>query len=163
MRPGVWGGRTAARFKRQPRGNRNGMPEEEVAVERVEARKTQSGNTRFVLVDDSGREFTTFKEPIAKQALAAEGRRARITFHEQQRGNYTNVYLDAVETLEDEGGDPEVEERTNEAAWRTSMEAAPFILGGDAVEREVPAEEFFEKMKPLKDLVADDIRDEEGD
>ncbi|HKG43288.1 MAG TPA: hypothetical protein VKB10_03465 [Gaiellaceae bacterium] len=139
------------------------MPEEEVAVERVEARKTQSGNTRFVLVDDSGREFTTFKEPIAKQALAAEGRRARITFHEQQRGNYTNVYLDAVETLEDEGGDPEVEERTNEAAWRTAMEAAPFILGGDAVEREVPAEEFFEKMKPLKDLVADDIRDEEGD
>lgn len=139
------------------------MPEEEVAVERVEARKTQSGNTRFVLVDDSGREFTTFKEPIAKQALAAEGRRARITFHEQQRGNYTNVYLDAVETLEDEGGDPEVEERTNEAAWRTAMEAAPYILGGDAVEREVPAEEFFEKMKPLKDLVADDIRDEEGD
>jgi hypothetical protein len=137
------------------------MPEAEVFVERVEARKTQSGNTRFVLVDDSGREFTTFKEPIARQALAAEGRRARIEFHEQQKGAFTNVYLDAVEPLAGEEPDESAEERTNEAAWRTAVEAAPYILGGDAVEREVPAEEFFEKMKPLKDLVAEDIRPEE--
>src|SRR6185503_7295784 len=130
------------------------MPEEVVKVERVEARKTQSGNTRFVLFDESGREFTTFKEPIARQAVAAEGRRAKITYHEQQRGQFTNVYLDAVETLPD----ADAEERTNEIAWRTAIEAAPYILGGDAVEREVPPEEFFEKVKPLKDLVADDIR-----
>jgi len=135
------------------------MPEEVVKVERVEARKTQSGNTRFVLFDESGREFTTFKEPIARQAVAAEGRRAKITYHEQQRGQFTNVYLDAVETLPgDEPEDADAEERTNEIAWRTAIEAAPYILGGDAVEREVPPEEFFEKVKPLKDLVADDIR-----
>src|SRR3954453_23560508 len=65
------------------------MPDEEVTVERVEARKTQSGNTRFVLVDDSGRQFTTFKEPIARQALAAEGKRAKITYHEQQKDQFT--------------------------------------------------------------------------
>jgi hypothetical protein len=134
------------------------MPEATVTVERVEAKKTQSGNTRFVLVDHSGREYTTFKEPIARQAVAAEGGRARITFHEQQKGNFTNVYLDAVEPLSDEDGDVADEERTNEVAWRTAIEAAPYILGGDAVEREVPPEEFFEKLKPLKDLVADDIR-----
>jgi len=135
------------------------MPEEVVKVERVEARKTQSGNTRFVLSDDRGREFTTFKEPIARQAVAAEGRRAKITYHEQQRGQFTNVYLDAVETLPgDEPEDTDAEERTNEIAWRTAIEAAPYILSGDAVEREVPPEEFFEKVKPLKDLVADDIR-----
>lgn len=130
-------------------------------VARVEGHKTQSGNTRFVLVDDSGREFTTFKEPIARQALAAEGRRARIRFHEQQKGNFTNVYLDAVEPLPEDDADADVEERTNEAAWRTAVEAAPYILGGDAVEREVPPEEFFEKIKPLKDLVAEDIRPED--
>ena len=141
-----------------------GMPEEIVTVERVEAKKTQSGNTRFVLVDDSGREFTTFKEPIARQAVAAEGRRARIKFHETQKGNFTNVYLDGVEPLPDEdGADPEAEERTNEVAWRTAIDAAPFILAGDAVEREVPPEEFFEKLKPLKDLVAEDIRPDEPD
>jgi hypothetical protein len=138
------------------------MPEETVTVERVEARKTQSGNTRFVLVDESGRQFTTFKEPIARQALAAEGRRAKITYHEQQKGQFTNVYLDAVEPLESEA-DAEAEERTNEVAWRTAIEAAPYILGGDAAEREVPPEEFFEKVKPLKDLVADDIRPDEAD
>jgi hypothetical protein len=114
-----------------------------------------------VLVDDMGREFTTFKEPIARQAVAAEGRRARITFHETQRGTYTNVYLDRVEALPEEGVDSETEERTNEVAWRTAIEAAPYILGGDAAEREVPPEEFFEKIKPLKDLVADDIHPED--
>jgi|SRR5919197_2771625 hypothetical protein len=140
------------------------MAEATVTVERVEAKKTQSGNTRFVLVDDSGREYTTFKEPIARQAVAAEGRRARIQFHETQRGNFTNVYLDAVEPLPDDGDDAVDEERANEVAWRTAIEAAPYILSGDAVEREVPPEEFFEKLKPLKDLVADDIRpDDEPD
>jgi hypothetical protein len=138
------------------------MPEAIVTVERVEAHKTQSGNTRFVLVDDSGREYTTFKEPIARQAVAAEGRRARITFHETQRGTFTNVYLDSVEPQPQEAADDD-EERTNEVAWRTAIEAAPYILGGDAVEREVPPEEFFEKVKPLKDLVADDIRPDEPD
>jgi hypothetical protein len=138
------------------------MPEEVVNVERVEAHKTQSGNTRFVLVDDSGREFTTFKEPIARQAAAAEGRRAKITYHEQQRGQFTNVYLDAVELLPGDEPD-EAEEHANEVAWRTAIEAAPYILSGDAVEREVPPEEFFEKLKPLKDLVAEDIRPDEPD
>jgi hypothetical protein len=139
------------------------MPEAIVKVERVEAHKTQSGNTRFVLVDDSGREYSTFKEPIARQALAAEGQRARIEFHESQRGNYTNVYLDAVEPLPHETAEGDEEERTNEVAWRTAIEAAPYVLGGDALEREVPPEELFEKVKPLKDLVADDIRPDEPD
>ena len=134
------------------------MPEAVVNVERVEAHKTQSGNTRFVLVDERGREYSTFKEPIARQAVAAEGQKARITFHEQQRGNFTNVYLDAVEPLPEEVDDTVGGEHTDEVAWKTAIEAAPYILEGDAVEREVPAEEFFEKIKPLKDLVAEDIR-----
>ena len=134
------------------------MPEAVVNVERVEAHKTQSGNTRFVLVDERGREYSTFKEPIARQAVAAEGQKARITFHEQQRGNFTNVYLDAVEPVPEEADDTVGGEQTDEVAWKTAIEAAPYILEGDAVEREVPAEEFFEKIKPLKDLVAEDIR-----
>jgi len=137
------------------------MPEAVVNVERVEAHQTRSGNTWFVLVDDSGREYTTFKEPIARQAVEAEGQKARITFHEQQRGNFTNVYLDAVEPLPDEATERDGEKHADEVAWKTAIEAAPYILEGDAVEREVPAEEFFEKMKPLKDLVAEDIRGDE--
>ena len=135
------------------------MPEEEVLVREVQAKRTQSGNTRFVLVDDGGREFTTFKEPIAKSALAAEGTRARIKWHEQERNGFTNVYLDSVEPLEggDAGegtGDP-----VDEVAWNATIEAAPWLLGSSAPKSAVPPEELFEKLQPFKELVADDIRD----
>src|SRR4051795_10853794 len=77
------------------------MPDAEVRVAEVKAFKTRSGNTRFVLVDDQGKEYSTFKESIAARLPGLEGRRARITFHEQQRDGFTNVYLDAVEALEE--------------------------------------------------------------
>ena len=139
------------------------MPEATVLVSRVEAHKTRSGNTRFVLIDDERREYSTFKEPIARQAVAAEGKRARIQFHETRKDGFTNVYLDGVEPLEDEAEVDADEERANEAAWRTAVEAAPYVLSGDAVEREVPPDELFEKLKPLKDRIAEDIRPADGD
>src|SRR3954451_8548295 len=101
------------------------MPERELIVEEVKAFKTQSGNTRFVLHGDDGSEYTTFKEAIARDAVAAEGKRARITFHEQERNGFTNVYLDKVEVLDDEAeADPNVEE----VAWKTAVDAAPWLL-----------------------------------
>jgi hypothetical protein len=75
--------------------------EKEVHVAEVKGFNTGSGNTGFVLKDDDGNEYTTFREAIARQALAAEGGRARIECHEEQRDGYTNVYLDKVEPLED--------------------------------------------------------------
>ena len=137
------------------------MPDAVVTVAEVKAFKTQSGNTRFVLRDDEGREYSTFREQIARDAVAAEGRRARITFHEQQRGNVTNVYLDAVEPLEAEGGDGS-SEAVEEVAWKTAVDAAPWLLGGEP-EEAVPAEELFERLQPFKERVADDIRGEPED
>ena len=137
------------------------MADAVVTVAEVKAFKTQSGNTRFVLRDDEGREYTTFREQIARDALSAEGRRARITFHEQQRGNFTNVYLDAVEPLEE----PEAEgssEAVEEVAWKTAVDAAPWLLGGEP-EQAVPPEELFERLQPFKERVADDIRGEPAD
>jgi hypothetical protein len=137
------------------------MAEAVVKVAEVKAFKTQSGNTRFVLRADDGREFTTFREQIARDALAAEGRRARITFHEQQRGNFTNVYLDAVEALEaehEEGSSEAVEE----VAWKTAVDAAPWLLGGEP-EEAVPPDELYERLQPFKERVADDIRGETSD
>ncbi len=136
------------------------MAERVVDVQEVKAFKTQSGNTRFVLVADDGGEYTTFKEPIAKQAIAAEGRRARIEYHEQERNGFTNVYLDRVEPLEaePEGG----EERVEEVAWRTAVDAAPWLLG-QAPPGGVDPDEAFEKLQPFKERVADDIRDDDTD
>ena len=137
------------------------MAEAVVTVAEVKAFKTQSGNTRFVLRDDEGRKYTTFREQIARDALAAEGRRARIAFHEQQRGNFTNVYLDAVEPLGAEGGDGS-SEAVEEVAWKTAVDAAPWLLGGEP-EEAVPPEELFERLQPFKERVADDIRGEPPD
>jgi hypothetical protein len=138
------------------------MAEAIVTVAEVKAFKTQSGNTRFVLRDDEGREYTTFREQIARDALAAEGRRARITFHEQQRGAFTNVYLDGVEPLEEPDEDGAASEAVEEVAWKTAVDAAPWLLGGEP-EEAVPPEELFERLQPFKERVADDIRGEPGE
>ena len=131
------------------------MPEHEVVVEEVKAFKTQSGNTRFVLRADDGTEYTTFKEAIARAAVAAEGKRARIAFHEQERNGFTNVYLDKVEVLDEPVGDPNIEE----VAWKTAVDAAPWLLG-DAAKGGIDADEAFDKLQPFKERVAEDIRDD---
>lgn len=135
------------------------MADAVVTVAEVKAFKTQSGNTRFVLRDDEGREYTTFREQIARDAIAAEGRRARISFHEQQRGDFTNVYLDAVEPLEEPAEEESSSEAVEEVAWKTAVDAAPWLLGGEP-EEAVPPEELFELLQPFKERVADDIRGE---
>ena len=137
------------------------MAESVVQVAEVKAFKNQSGNTRYVLRDGEGREYTTFREQIARDAVAAEGRKARITFHEQQRGNFTNVYLDSVEALEGESDDG-ASEAVEEVAWKTAVDAAPWLLGGEP-EEAVPPEELFERLQPFKERVADDIRGEPAD
>jgi hypothetical protein len=131
------------------------VPEAEVNVSEVKALKTRSGNTRFVLVDDAGNEYSTFKENVASSLPGLEGRRARITFHEQERQGFTNVYLDKVEPLDEE--ETSEVEAADEVAWKTAVETAPFLLSGDPVEREVPAEEVFDRLQPFKELVAEDI------
>jgi hypothetical protein len=135
--------------------------EKTVDVRKIDEVKTRSGNTRWVLRDAEGKEYTTFRPEIGRRAREVEGSQARIEFHEQQRGDYRNVYLDAVEPLDDE--EWEDSQEADEVAWKTAIEAAPWLLGGAAPEREVPPEELFEKLKPFKDLVERDIEDERVD
>ena len=135
------------------------MAEADVRVAEVKAFKTKSGNTRFVLVDDAGNEYSTFKEQIAAKLPGLEGKRARIQFHEQERNGFTNVYLDAVEPLGEESAGPGGE--VDEVAWKTAMDAAPYLLSSEAVEQEVSPEELFEKLQPFKELVAEDIEGDE--
>jgi hypothetical protein len=123
-----------------------------VTVRDVKALKTRSGTVRFVLVDDAGNEYTTFRPEIGEQARQALGRRARIEFHEQQRGSFTNVYLDRVEVLDA----PEAHE-ADEVAWKTAVDAAPWLLGESPPAEGVEPDELFEKLQPFKELVAEDI------
>lgn len=130
-----------------------------VTVEEVRTFETRGGNLRFVLRDDAGNEYTTFREAIGKRAQQLEGRRVRIEFHEEQRDQYRNVYLDKVEPATDQPPDGDTE--PEEAAWRTAVDAAPWLVGESEPHDEVPPEQLYDKLKPFKDRVAEDIKDGE--
>jgi hypothetical protein len=75
-----------------------------VTIEEVMTFETRTGTVRYVARDSDGNEYTTFRESIGEDAKRFEGQRARIEYHESQRGQYTNVYLDKVEPAPAEGG-----------------------------------------------------------
>ena len=131
-----------------------------VTIAEVEPVKTRSGTIRFVVRDADGNEYTTFRESIGERAQELEGKRVRIEYHEQQRGQYTNVYLDKVEPLAGDHGDEDTD--PEEAGWRTAVDAAPWLVGDSETTEEVPPDELFEKLKPFKDRVAEDIREDDA-
>jgi hypothetical protein len=131
--------------------------EADVLVDKVEEVETRSGKTRYVVRDDHGREYTTFRPAIGREAAKFEGRRAHIEFHEQERNGFQNVYLDAI-TDAPERAEPGAGTEPDESAWSAAIEAAPWVLGTREPDREVPPEELYEKLEPFKRLVADDIR-----
>jgi hypothetical protein len=129
-----------------------------VTIRDVRTFETRGGNVRYVVRDGDGKEYTTFREAIGQEAEKHEGRRARIEYHEEQRGQYTNVYLDKVEAAPEE---PESD--ADEAAWRTAVDAAPWLVGESEPHEEVPPDELYDKLKPFKERVAEDIRDGEDE
>jgi hypothetical protein len=138
------------------------MMEADVLVEKVEEVETRSGKIRYVVRDEHGREYTTFRPGIGREAARFEGRRARIEFHEQERNGFQNVYLDAIAPATGEA-EPGSSTEPDEAAWRTAVEAAPWVLGSREPQGEVPPEELYEKLEPFKRLVAEDIRSGDED
>jgi hypothetical protein len=131
----------------------------EVLVRDVEEVETRTGKTRYVLRDDEGREFSTFRPQIGREAARFKGRRARIEFHEEERNGFRNVYLDAITDARGPERPPAGGTDPDEVAWSTAVEAAPWVLGSRDPEREVPPEELFDKLEPFKRLVAEDIRE----
>jgi hypothetical protein len=120
----------------------------------VRTAETRGGNTRYVVRDAEGHEYTTFREHIGERARELQGTRVRITYHEEQRDRYTNVYLDGVEPAQEastRAGDTDPQE----AAWRTAVDAAPWLVGEPG--KQVGPDELYEKLKPFEERVAADI------
>ena len=138
--------------------------EDVVQIDEVMTFETRTGNTRYVVRDSEGKEYTTFRESIGNEAKRLDGQRVRIEYHENQRGQYTNVYLDKVEPAPEPagGGGGGAAPDPDEAAWRTAVEAAPWLVGESEPHEEVPPDELFEKLRPFKELVAEDIEDGES-
>lgn len=130
-----------------------------VTLAEVRTEQTRNGNVRYVTKDHDGTEYTTFREEIGERAKQLQGQRVRLEYHEQTRGGYTNVYLDKVEPA-DRPAEPEADS-AEAAAWRTAVEAAPWLVGepGKAVE----PEKLYEKLKPFEERVAEDIEEHSQD
>jgi hypothetical protein len=134
--------------------------EADITVESLKAVEARSGNTRYVLRDTEGREYTTFRPKIGKEASSYEGRRARIEFHEEERNGFHNVYLDAIHTAPAAEAEPGGHgSDAEEAAWTAAVDAAPWLLGEKEPERAVAPDELYERLEPFKSLVARDIRE----
>ena len=131
--------------------------ETETQIESVQKSETRNGNTRWVVRDADGREYTTFRPQIGEQAERFEGKRATLEYHEQERNGFQNVYLDAVKGAPEpqaagDDSDPD------EVAWNTAVEAAPWLLGSSEPKEELEPDELYEKLEPFKRRVAEDIR-----
>jgi hypothetical protein len=128
-----------------------------VTISEVDPVKTRSGTIRYAVKDTDGNEYTTFRESIGERAQQLQGQPVRIEYHEQQRGEYTNVYLDKVEPAPEaaRASDSDAEE----AAWRTAVDAAPWLVGESDPDEAVAPDDLYEKLKPFKERVAEDIRD----
>ena len=129
-----------------------------VTIADVRTFETRGGNVRYVVRDTDGKEYTTFREEIGNRAKQLEGSRERIAYHEEQRGEYTNVYLDKVEPAPSEGGSSAgADTDPKEAAWQTAVEAAPWLVGESEPHEEVPPDKLYDKLKPFQERVAEDI------
>lgn len=129
------------------------------AIEEVRTFKTRAGNVRYVVRGADGKEYTTFREAIGRRAGELEGQRVRVEYHEEQRGAYTNVYLDKVEpAAADSPGLQGADTDPEEAAWRTAVDAAPWLVGDADPHAKTGPRELYETLKPFKDRVADDIK-----
>jgi hypothetical protein len=124
--------------------------------------ETRGGNQRYVVRDADDNEYTTFREAIGEQARQFEGRRVRLEYHEEKRGQYTNVYLDKVEPAPEEDADAAGTD-AEEAAWRTAVEAAPWLVGDSEPHAKTDPDELYETLKPFKDRVAEDIKSDDDE
>src|SRR5829696_4846427 len=103
--------------------------EADVDIRSVEEKQTRSGNTRYVVRDADGKEYTTFRPAIGREAGRFEGRQAHIAFHEEERNGFQNVYLDAITETAEPSAAAAANTDPDEVAWNTAVEAAPWMLG----------------------------------
>lgn len=95
---------------------------------------------------------------IGERSKQLQNKRVRIEYHEEQRGQYDNTYPDRIEPAETQGAGaqgaaaPGADTDPQEAAWRTAVDAAPWLVGEP--KEAVPAEERYEKPKPFEERVA---------
>jgi hypothetical protein len=147
----------------RPRGYRVSM-ETVSTVESVRQVETRGGKIRYVVRDADGNEYTTFREAIGDKASRLEGQRARIEYHTEERGQYTNVYVDKIEAAPERVSTHHRDTDPEEVALLTAVDAAPWLLGEADPQKTTSPEKLYKTLRPFKEKVAEDIKqsDDEG-
>lgn len=131
---------------------------------------TQSGTsskgdwTRWDVKTAGGSKFQTFDARLGKKAEAAEGQSVDITYHEEDRGKYTNNVIDSIE-IEDEAvnaesvssAQPQQDEfrRSKEEMRRTeAVKAAATLLASPKFDEEITIENLANYADAIVDLIA---------
>ena len=73
------------------------MAELTAVVDDVRVKKL-SDDRQFYVIKSDGKEFSTFKRDLAASAKALIGQQAKIDYTEKQNGEWTNRYLENVES-----------------------------------------------------------------
>jgi hypothetical protein len=128
-----------------------------IKVDDVARHETRGGNIRYVLRDDQNHEYMTFRPQIGEDARGLAGRQARIEFHEEQRGDYTNVYLDAIEPIGPAELPADTQLEIDKTAWQVAAAVAASIVPHDA-----SADDVFAALEAFKDRIAADLRRKGG-
>lgn len=67
-----------------------------VKIEDVKIKTLNDGRELFIVVDGSGKDYTTMKREIAELARTWKGGEAMVEYDEKQNGQYTNRYLNKI-------------------------------------------------------------------
>jgi hypothetical protein len=130
----------------------------DIHVASVDRKQTRNGNTRWVVRDEQGREYTTFRPRIGEEAEGFDGKRAHVEFHEEDKDGFHNVYLDAIGPPAAAAEQGPSDSDPDEVAWNTAVEAAPWLLGKSEPDEALEPDELYRKLEPFKQRVSDDIR-----
>lgn len=108
-----------------------------VTLAEVRTIETRRGSVRYVSTDTDGHEYTTFRGGIGERARQLSGMRVRLEYHQEQRGLYTNVYLDKIEPAGPAAGS-HTDTDPQRGAWQTAVAAAPWLAGRKRLSRNAP-------------------------
>ena len=134
--------------------------EAEVKIDDVRTFETSGGNMRYVMRDADGKEYTTFREAIGEAAKRPRAAGPDRVPREPARAVHERLPRQGRAAAGRGAGAADTD--PDEAAWRTAVEAAPWLVGESEPHEEVPPEELYEKLRPFKDKVAEDIKEGES-
>jgi hypothetical protein len=109
-----------------------------VLVEEVEEIASRSGNTRYIVRDAEGNEYTTFRPQIGGEAARYQGRRAHITYHFRRDSHPSVTQMSILEQTLPPSMLPEYVNILLEKVWQDKSPSIPMLRRIQRVSQQLP-------------------------